>query len=134
VAPSPITAIAGAPVPDEAVADGPVLEPAFVKLNVGADVYPVPPSTIFIDATPPLLTLKVPVHPLPPPPVIINGNIPSVCPEPPKMEFAPVIPDVMVIVGIVIYPVPAFVITKEVIKPIPELVTEILLIAPPDIL
>jgi hypothetical protein len=116
-----MTKVAVAPVPNVAVADAPVPEPAFVKLNVGADVYAVPPSTIFIDATPPLLTLKVPVHPPPPPPVMINENVPFVYPEPPKMEAAPVIPDVIVIAGVLIYPVPAFVITKEVIIPEPTI-------------
>ena len=87
-----------------------------------------------IFAKPPLLTLKVPVHPLPPPPVMINGNVPFVYPEPPKMEVAPVIPDVIVIVGVVIYPVPALVITKEVIIPEPTIGVITASLPPPQLI
>ncbi len=51
----PTIAVELAPVPCVAVADAPVPALAPGKLNVGADVNPVPASTIVIEASPPLL-------------------------------------------------------------------------------
>ena len=47
------------------------------------------------------------------------------------MEVVPVIPDVIVIVGVVRYPVPAFEITKAVITPEPIVGTIIVPLPPP---
>ena len=59
------------------------------------------------------------MHPLPPPPLTPKGYVPLVYPEPPRIEVVPVIPDVIVIVGVLIYPLPALVIVKDVIIPDP---------------
>jgi hypothetical protein len=119
VAPVPITAVALAPVPNVAVADAPVPGPAPGKLKVGAAIGPVQEFTIVIDYRPPLPIAKVPVHPLPPPPLTPKGYVPSVYSLPPITDVVPVIPDVMVIVGVLIYPDPALGITKDVIIPEP---------------
>lgn len=50
-----------------AEADAPVPPPP-VKLIVGADVYPLPPEVMEIDATEPLVTVAEAEAPLPPPP------------------------------------------------------------------
>jgi hypothetical protein len=45
------------------------------------------------------------VHP-PPPPQIPKLKVPLVYPDPPTIEVVPVIPDVIVIVGVLKYPLP----------------------------
>ena len=44
--------------------------------------------------------MNVPVHPEPPPPLTIKSYVPFVYPLPPTKPVEPVIPDVMVIVGV----------------------------------
>ena len=71
------------------------------------------------------------MHPLPPPPVTTKGYVPLVYPEPPTTEVVPVIPDVIVIVGVDEYPVPALVITKDVIIPEPVIGVIVAPLPPP---
>ena len=65
-----------------------------------------PAFPITIDDKPPPLIVKTPLHPLPPPPLTPKGYIPFVYPEPATIEVVPVIPDVIVIVGVATYPLP----------------------------
>jgi hypothetical protein len=58
------------------------------------------------------------VHPLPLPPLIPKLKVALVYPDPPTIEVVPVISDVIVIVGVLKYPVPpALVIVNAVITP-----------------
>jgi hypothetical protein len=63
-------------------------------------VYPVPAFNILIDANAPPVIVNVPIQPEPPPPVIIKLYVPFVYPLPATRFVEPVIPDVIVIVGV----------------------------------